>query len=475
METAAKVRGYGSAERPLAAEMWAREAHRPDHPALLAQGNFEAHNRQVDYSVYFDRARARDEIAYVWQKNWLLACREEDIPLVGDRVPLDVGHLSYMIVRSGEDEFKAFYNSCLHRGTRLCSSKTSSATIRCPYHGWEWHADGRLRRIPGHWDFPELSRNEVSLPEVRLKRWGGFIFVHADSNAPPLIEALGPIPEHFADFAPERRYTAARFRKLAPANWKVTQEAFMESYHLYTTHPEAVPFTGDSQSQFMIWRSESGHVGRNLTCSAVPSMYAPGEDTEAKAASMFVQGMRDWHYPDAPLPDLDENGDLRAQVGAWHREVASRRHRRKIDLPDALMIDNPLYFFYPHSCFWLTESVPLVYQFLPHATDPELSYFDVRLMLPCPEEGPPPPAAAPIELDADQAVFGNCPDFGFLGYIFDQDMSNMPLIQKGVHAADPDAPHTRLGAFQEMLIQHWNKVMDEQIAAGKARNSAVKP
>ncbi|WP_327753884.1 aromatic ring-hydroxylating dioxygenase subunit alpha (plasmid) [Sphingobium sp. SJ10-10] len=467
MASATKVRGYGSTERPLATEMWKREAHRPDHPALSAHGNFEPDNHHVDHARYFDPARAQDEVDHVWTRNWLLACREEDIPEIGDRVPLQVGSHSYFIIRSGEDHFKAFHNSCLHRGTLLCSKKESAETIRCPYHAWEWNADGRLKKIPSHWDFPEITRNNGSLPEIRLERWGGFIFVNADKDAAPLSEALHVVPEHFREFAPERRYTAARFRKLVRANWKITQEAFQEAYHLYATHPEAVPFTGDAQGQYEIWSGDHGHVGRNLTCSAIPSMHAPNEDTALKAGMMFAQGMCDWHYPQEKPPVLDESGDIRAQLGAWHREVASRVYGRAIDLPDAVMLDSPLYFVYPHACFWLSEAVPFVYQFLPHESDPEMSYFDVRVLLPGPDEGPLPPAAPAIELDADQSVFAHCPDFGFLGYIFDQDMSNMPLIQKGAHSADPEKPHTRLSAYQEMIIQHWNKVMDEQIAKGK--------
>jgi hypothetical protein len=76
--------------------------------------------------------------------------------------------------------------------------------------------------------------------------------------------------------------------------------------------------------------------------------------------------------------------------------------------------------------------------------------------------------APAIELDADQSVFAHCPGFGFLGYIFDQDMSNMPLIQRGAHAADPTAPYTRLGIYQEMIVQHWNKIIEDQITNGKA-------
>ncbi|HET8613770.1 MAG TPA: aromatic ring-hydroxylating dioxygenase subunit alpha [Sphingomonas sp.] len=458
-------RGYGSEERPLAGVLWARDAHDPTAPALSAQGNFEPDYREVDYSRYWDPEWAKAEIEGVWKKSWLYVGREEDIPNVGDRMPLDVGHLSFLIVRSAADEFKAFYNSCLHRGTKLCTKIESAETIRCPYHAWEWGVDGRLKKIPSHWDFVELTKPNASLPEIKLGRWGGFIFVNADPDSGTLEDALGPTIEHFKAFQPERRYTAARFRKTVKANWKVSQEAFMEAYHLFATHPEAMPFNGDSQAQYDIWVTEHGHIGRNASCSATPSMHAPAEATVAGAGEMFLHAMKDWHYPDAEIPPLDPDKDIRAQLGEWHRREASRFYGREIDLSDAVMMDSLLYFIYPHSCFWLSESVPFTYQFLPHETDPEMSYFDVRLMLPIPEGRPTPPSSPPIEIGPEESVFEKAQGFGFLAYVFDQDMSNMPLIQRGMHAANPKACHSRLGAYQEMIIQHWNDVIEKQVKA----------
>jgi hypothetical protein len=56
------------------------------------------------------------------------------------------------------------------------------------------------------------------------------------------------------------------------------------------------------------------------------------------------------------------------------------------------------------------------------------------------------------------------PGFGILGYVFDQDMSNMPLIQKGVRAADPTRHHSELGRYQEQLVQHWNELFDRYMS-----------
>lgn len=456
-------RGHGSDERPVAKLLWERDSQ-PEAMALVDRGNLEPDNRLVDYRRYYDRDYFALEIEKLWLKTWLFACREEDIPQVGDRVPFDVGPLSFFIVRSAEDEFKAFYNACLHRGTALCTKLESASSIRCPFHAWEWNNDGTLKRIPGHWDFPAITRANGSLREVKLGRWGGFIFINADADAAPLEEALQVIPQHFAEFASERRYTAARFRKRVLANWKIAQEAFMESYHLLGTHPEAVPYNGDSQTQYDIWSGTHGHVGRNATPSAVPSMHAGPEATPHVAAEFYAQGMRDWHYPDENLPKLDPAADPRIQVAAWHREVMQRKYGHPVALPDAVMIDSLLYFMFPHCTFWLSESLPFTYQFTPHRTDPEQSYFEVRMLLPCPKGQPRPPSSPPILVGPEETVAERAPDFHILGYVFDQDMSNMPLIQKGARAADPACHHTQLGQYQEMLVQYWNELFDRYLS-----------
>lgn len=457
--------GYGSDERPLARALWKKDQFDPEHPVLTAISDFNPAPLNVDYKIYYDRDFAAKEREAIWRKSWLYACREEDMPKIGDRTPFQLGKDSYFIVRSGEDEFKAFYNSCLHRGTMLCVEKEEGDTIRCPYHGWEWNVDGRLKRIPSHWDFGQINRTNGSLPEVKLGRWGGFIFINADPDCAPLEEALGVLPEHFRSFAPERRYTGGRFRKLVKANWKISQEAFQEAYHLYATHPEAVPFTGDSQAQYDVWPGENGHVGRNVATSATPSMHAPASATHLEAAESWAEFMVMWHYPGYDVPKFDLQQDLRLQAAQWHRKVLKQYYGRDITIPDAAMLDSFLYFMFPHAAFWMTEGVPMTYQFTPHPDDPEMSFFEVRLLLPVPEGRETPPAEEVIELGPDDSVFENVPSFGGLGYIFDQDMSNMPKIQKGAHAADPAQAYTRLGRYQEKIIRHWAATIQAKVAA----------
>jgi len=76
-----------------------------------------------------------------------MACREEDIPDVGDTLVYDICDLSILVVRSGPDTIRAFYNACLHRGRQLKEADGNNTELRCAFHGYCWNLDGSLKQI----------------------------------------------------------------------------------------------------------------------------------------------------------------------------------------------------------------------------------------------------------------------------------------------------------------------------------------
>lgn len=456
-------RGHGSPERQLAGELWALDTY-PDFAARTDEGNYDPTYDKIDYRRYYDRDYARHEHENVWMKSWILVCREEDLPEVGDRQPISVGPVSFFVIRTEADSFKAFFNSCTHRGTQLCSAPESGTGIRCPFHAWEWKIDGTLSYIPSHWDFKMVNPKNGSLREIRVGRWGGFVYINADPEAPELLDALGIIPKHFATFELHNRYTAGHFRKLVRANWKLSQEAFMESYHVIGTHSNAIAFSGDTQAQYDIFEDGAGHIGRQLTPGGHPSMHAPPEASVANAILGAAQFLRDMHYPDEELPEIDPSRPVRPQVAAWFRDLETARLGRTCTFPDGIMLDSPLYFVFPQSCFWLSEALPFVYSFLPHDSDPELSYMEVRMMKLFPEGTERPKSAPRIEVAPDQNVADEAKAFGFLGNVFDQDYENLPLVQAGVRSADPARHYAQLGEYQEFVIKRFHELLDEAMS-----------
>jgi phenylpropionate dioxygenase-like ring-hydroxylating dioxygenase large terminal subunit len=90
----------------------------------------------------------------MWRKVWLEAGRVEEIPNVGDFMSYEILDDSVLIVRSGENEIKAYHNVCVHRGRRLVdipagarSAEGRTSQFVCGYHGWQYNLQGENTRI----------------------------------------------------------------------------------------------------------------------------------------------------------------------------------------------------------------------------------------------------------------------------------------------------------------------------------------
>jgi phenylpropionate dioxygenase-like ring-hydroxylating dioxygenase large terminal subunit len=400
----------------------------------------------------------------VWKKCWQVVGREEDIPNVGDRKPYDVGNLSYIIIRSGAEEFRALQNSCLHRGTRLCDRLTHGKAIVCPFHGWQWNVDGSLKRIPSRWDFPDVTDEAYRLPEAKIGRWGGFLFINPDPNAGPLEDALGVLPKHFSAREAEGRYTVAGFRKRMRGNWKQAQEAFLEAYHVIVTHPQILGYNGDTTTRYDVWDDGKSQVSRSITPAAVPSGHLGDDASIRRAAEQSLETFA-LAMPGVPLPPIQSPENGRAEVAEWRRGTMGPA--LGVDFSkcsDSYMLDATQYFMFPNFWPWWGEGLPLTYQFTPYKSDPNACVMEVRLTLPAPENAPRPRAAGLVDIDFDTPI-SSVPEMGIMASIFDQDFSNIPLVQLGVQATvNGDAPIT-LGRYQETRIRAFHDMLERKIAA----------
>ena len=210
-------------------------------------------DHDIPVTRYTTRAFHELEVERLWKKVWQMACREEDIPEVGDTTVYTIAHLSILVVRSSTDTIKAFYNACLHRGRLLRDEGGFTTELRCPFHGYCWNLDGTLKQIPAEWDFPHVDPDEFHLPEVKVGTWGGFVFVNLDPECEPLDAFLGDLGAHFDRWPLEDRYKEVHVAKVLRCNWKVAQEAFMEAFHVVATHPQLLAGIGDANSQYDVF------------------------------------------------------------------------------------------------------------------------------------------------------------------------------------------------------------------------------
>jgi len=207
----------------------------------------EVRDDWVPKQDYISETFAELEGKRLWPRVWQMACREEEIPSVGDFVVYEIVEDSIVIVRSSGREIRAFFNVCQHRGRQLVEGCGHIAQFVCRYHGWKYTLDGRCSFIADADDWGgQLSCNDMGLKPVRVSTWGGFVFINMDENAEPLENFLSPVIKRCEKFEFEKMrffwYRTFRY----PCNWKVAIEGFDESYHVQQSHPQLLEHIKDN-------------------------------------------------------------------------------------------------------------------------------------------------------------------------------------------------------------------------------------
>lgn len=428
----------------------------PIPPILKPRGEPLPPSVPISFDRYLTREYVDLEVEHIWKKCWQVACREEDIPNVGDRINYDIVNQSFIIARTAPDTIKAFYNSCPHRGRALCDKKESGDNFRCPFHAWTWNLDGSLAWVPAHEDFPHVDSETYSLHEVQVGTWGGNVFINPDRSAPSLEAALGVLPELYADCPQEDRYTVAHMRKKIRCNWKLAQEAFMESYHVIETHWDGMPFFGAAHCQYNEFDDGIAHVNWLASPSIVPDFWLLGSVSPAEAVRQYCGA---FGVPMPPEGSINSITEARRYIA--DERIKSIKAGSGVDFSDrsvGYLIDMVKAFVFPNHHPWWGEGLPWWYRFLPAGNDPEACIMEVRITQPVPANGERPATPTPIDIDFDE----KCADFvGTPGKIIDQDISNLIGVQKGLKAAKPGMEFATLARYQESHIQHFHRVYNK--------------
>ncbi len=248
--------------------------------------------------AYVSRAYAEAERDRLWRKSWLQAGRIEDVPNAGDFITFDILDDSVIVMRSDAETLRAFHNVCPHRGRRLIdtppgqrNARGTKANIVCGFHGWTFNREGACTYVQHQDDWQgSLTADRTRLGAVKVETWGGWLWINLDPDAAPLAEWLGSVPDMLEPY--QLHNMRARWRKwvVFDCNWKVALEAFSETYHVATTHPEFNAF-----GQFRGWARNQGlhsHIGyeapKGLEEDAGKLRTGTGDDPRVSTAEMQV-------------------------------------------------------------------------------------------------------------------------------------------------------------------------------------------
>ena len=412
---------------------------------------------------YVSRAFAELEMERLWSRVWQVACREEEIAEVGAYVEYVIGDQSVLVVRAEDAGVQAFYNTCLHRGTRLADGcgQFADCEIRCRYHAWRYHLDGRVKEIVDAHEFDVPAG--LRLRTVRAETWGGFVFVTMDPDAPALVDYLAPIPAWLGSYRLEDMRYYSHKTTVLPANWKVVVDAFNEGYHVQGTHPQILAWTDDVNMEYEQFDTHA-HYGRlpsaRRELRPSPRLGIPDEDVdEWEILANLVGGLGGLFYrqertlveelKDAQLPPgrtlLEEYQTRRRDLLASRGLDVSRFTLEQMTSADD-------FYWFPNVVGPIYPGTAIMFRVRPNGLDPDSAVMDLWT-LQWPGEGWRP---------TEHKVY---PDWTAKdwGIITNQDFANMAHIQTGMKSRG--CTDLRLNPRQESNILHMHRVIDRYLTS----------
>jgi phenylpropionate dioxygenase-like ring-hydroxylating dioxygenase large terminal subunit len=228
----------------------------------------------IGTEAYLSEAYARAERDKLWSKVWQQVGRVEELPEVGSFLTYDILDDSIVVVRAEPERLRAFYNVCSHRGRRLVDTPAGAKNALgkrklfvCGFHGWRYDLKGECVHVPEAADWKRsLTCENTRLVELKVDTWGGWIWINMDPDCEPLRAYLEPAASMLDPF--ELQNLRVRWRRWLTfdCNWKVAMEAFSETYHVATTHPEFMKF-----GEFRGW-AKAQHIHSNIGYDAPKGM-----------------------------------------------------------------------------------------------------------------------------------------------------------------------------------------------------------
>ncbi len=229
---------------------------------LAGDGTIEPDPQLLSGADVFAAERQR-----LFLRPWVAVDHQSRIDESGRFVRFEAGSRSVLLTRDAEGTLRALRNVCIHAGYPVCEAEEGPADrLICPYHGWEFAADGRLLE-------PDLSRR-IDPARLRLASHpvcvqDGLIFVNLSRPAAAADEIdelpirRGSIPGWLAEAE-----VASRSRYSTDWNWKLALQFVKSSPRLFCDDPGEEDFVEFGPLSFMLAQPKSATLLRVIPKSA---------------------------------------------------------------------------------------------------------------------------------------------------------------------------------------------------------------
>ena len=404
----------------------------------------------------------RQEWNKMWRRTWHIGGLASQAPDPGDYLVADLGPESLLIIRQQDRSFKAFYNVCPHRGTRVLAGPDGHAErITCPYHGWQFDPTGAVVAVPNADDFRQGDPcGKLRLASIRSEELFGTVWFNMDAKAPALTASLGQaVVQEIGSYRMEKMIRVLNITAEAECNWKLITDNFNEAYHVQILHPELIPYIENDGNTCQFDLLDNGH-NRGWFPAYQPARIYRDEAVSEPLVSL----MAEWGLDASKYTGPQGMARIRSDIQRQKRLLGpARGFAHYQNLEDYQLSDYIIYNLFPNSVITVGPDGVQLLRPRPHATNPEKCYFDHwwlvpniegRHFTPSPAGGPDLPVEdAPLEF----IKYGE----KSLGRTADQDLSISAIQQMGLHSAG-------FGSFylchQERRVQHFHEVLNDYMA-----------
>ena len=136
----------------------------------------------------------------IFVSSWIYVGMRSDFLVENQFVTKEVAGVS-IVVQFLKGEIRAFKNVCSHRHSKIQIEQCGVRPLICPYHGWTYDANGKLRGIPKRplFKFPE-EMDCLALQSFEISFCGNMVFVNLGSEK-SLKDYLGDFYNYVEDFS----------------------------------------------------------------------------------------------------------------------------------------------------------------------------------------------------------------------------------------------------------------------------------
>ncbi|MFN3889521.1 MAG: aromatic ring-hydroxylating oxygenase subunit alpha [Beijerinckiaceae bacterium] len=220
-----------------------RQAPQPVRTTHEYDWDYLVQEDRVHRTIYTDPEIFAAEMTHIFGATWVYVAHESEVAKPNDFVTRKLGLRPVIVVRDSDGQLRVLYNRCTHRGTTLCRQERGSArNFQCPYHGWNFGNNGKLRGVPWPDGYSQDIRDaRFNLAQVpRVESYRGFIFATLNMNAPDLRSWLGPITrpiDEWLDRNPGGKIVVCEANRFKyRGNWKLAYDNSSDGYHVIYSH-----------------------------------------------------------------------------------------------------------------------------------------------------------------------------------------------------------------------------------------------